>query len=170
MKYLSTLTICLSSLLLGGCTEAVVPPELRAVLDDPSFSKTAEVIHQGNLENLAGCWGSFRVVDGWTDAVFVQYGEDGTWTYMMFSSFKGIEFVAVEQGTYEILDGDTVRVEFIGGSATDPYTGALVPDESMPTFERQYKVSLQNSAMEFFAPAVDAPQYDETLWRFEICP
>lgn len=56
-------------LLVGGCGRFVyvapeTPAEIAGVLGGPQFSEVEEIAQEGNLDNLDGCWGSYRVEGG----------------------------------------------------------------------------------------------------------
>ena len=118
-----------------GCVEPLMPDELKAVLDDPRLSEVAEVVHEGNLDGLPGCWGSYETDDGSeTYAEFVAFGED-EWQHQMYWRVYGAAMVAVEEGTYTVEDESTVTVVIDHRWSSDPYTGELVPDDLEGTIQ-----------------------------------
>lgn len=174
------LTVAMGLLLLGaGCTNFVyvapeVPEEIEAVLGDPQFSEVAEITHEGNLDNLDGCWGSYRVEDGQTDALFYQFsGEDFRLVmYMNVSTRLGdLAVVGIEEGTFAVTGDDSFTATITQAWGSDPATGEL---ESMPPpdgeFSQSYEATLDGDRMEMFVTDVEAEQYTGTFWRFEECP
>ena len=158
-------------LIVPGCVDPVIPPELQAVLDDPAFSKTEEVVHEGNLDGLPGCWGSY---DEWDDgdvyAGFVEFGED-EWKHSAYWTLFGVGIVSVEEGPYTVEDASTVSVVIDQHWGSDIDTGELVlSDYEYPLGPRSYEVSLQGDRMTMYVPGLDADQYEGTYWRFSECP
>ena len=154
-------------LIVPGCADPVLPPELKAVLDDPRFSEPADVVHQGNLDGLPGCWGVYGTDGMETNAIFVEFGDK--WRHMMYYSYDGAKIVAVEEGTYTVEDEHTVRVVIDRTWSSDPSTGELIPDVEGP-MTRDYDVTLQGDRMNFFVPGVEGEQSAATFWRFSECP
>lgn len=153
-----------------GCVDPVIPDELKAVLDDPAFSEAAEVVHEGNLDGLPGCWGSYYETDDSTEAYaqFVEFG--GTWRYMAYVSHSPAKLVLIREGTYTVQDENTVTIVIDAEWVSDPSTGelSLLPREEPLSWD--YQVSLQGDRMILFSPGVEAEQYDGTFWRFSGCP
>ena len=157
-------------LIVPGCVNPAIPPELQAVLDDPAFSEVADVVHEGNLDGLPGCWGSYETDDGIeTYGEFVEFSED-EWQHMMYWSLHGVGMVVVEEGTYTVEDENTVTVVIEREWVSDPYTGKLMPEHPEDTRSVHYEVTLQGDRMNFFVPGVEADQYEGTFWRFSECP
>ena len=181
------LMVCLL-LIVPGCVDPVIPAELQGVFDDPTtFSETADVVHEGSLEGLQGCWGSYFKTDDGLEvyAQFVEFGEE-TWETMYYWSVYGAALVFVEEGTYSVVDESTVDVVIERSWSPDRTTGELVPDEDMEYPEtRHYRIALEGDRMRFsmFQDATDeddadadeddddeSDQYDGTFWRFAECP
>ena len=159
-------------LFVGGCVwQTPDPPkEIAAVLADSSFSEVVEVTHQGNLDGLEGCWGSYRVIDGWTDAVFYRFTDEG-FRWVLHSTFPFPSVMVYEGPAYEKgVDGQTVVVTVTELRGSDPLTGGWEDlsfgREGTITFE----ISLDGDRMEIWNPDVDAEQYEGTFWRFDECP
>ena len=163
--------VCLT---MGGCfwSPPEIPPEIAAVLAEPAFSEAADVTHQGNLEDLEGCWGSLRVIGRSTDVVFHKFADPdiraviyATWPW---------PGVIVEEGVYGKLDdGKSILLTITNSQTSEPETGALEPLPSVPAggyLPRNYEVPLDGERMKIWNPGVDAEQYDGTFWRFEVCP
>ena len=170
--------VCLL-LAVPGCVDPVVPDELKAVLDDPSFSEVPDVTHQGDLDSLEGCWGSYWVTTDETsgertsDAMFMRFGEDGTWTNMALITALGLTFVVVEGGTFTVLDENTVGVVIETTLATAPYTGELVSADEGGGRTREHELKLEGDAMAIVVPDTDTDAetpYDVAFRRFETCP
>ena len=156
-----------------GCTDPVIPPELKAVLDDPAtFSETADVNHEGNLDGLPGCWGSYyESGDGIeTYAEYVEFGQDD-WRHIMYLRLYCVALVGVEEGTYTVEDENTVSVTIDGIWSSDRATGELILDDYLEyPLTPDYDVTLEGNRMTFLVPGVEADQYDGTFWRFSECP
>ena len=161
-------------LIVPGCVDPVIPDELKAVLDDQAaFSETAEVVHEGNLDGLPGCWGSYLETDDGIEAYaeFVEFGQD-EWRHEMYWRVYSAATVLVEEGVYTLEDETTVRVVINNAWGSDPYTGELVPDVSAEyPMIRQYRhVSLEGDRMSLFPPEAEEYLYNGTYWRFSECP
>ena len=159
-------------LIVSGCTDPVLPPELKAVLDDPAFSEVGEVVHQGSLDGLPGCWGSYYETDDGieTYAEFVEFGED-TWRHVMYGTLYGVGMVSVEEGAYTVEDDTTVSIVIDQIWSSDPDTGDLILKDYLDYPKtRNYEVSLQGDRMTLFVTGLDADQYEGTYWRFAECP
>ena len=160
-------------LIVPGCVDPVIPPELKAVLDDPAaFSETAEVVHEGNLDGLPGCWGSYYETNDGIEvyAQFVEFGED-QWQNMMYWSLYGVALVGVEEGVYTVEDNHTVSVVIDGMWASDRATGELVFEDYVEyPLTPKYDVTLEGDRMTFIVPGVEADQYEGTFLRFSECP
>lgn len=169
-KYrLVCLGLCLG---LGGCLWQTpeLPKEIAAVLADSAFSKVVAVTHQGNLDSLDGCWGSYRVIDGWTDAVFFRFTDEG-FRWVLYATFPFPVVMVYEGPAYEKgVDGQTVLVTVTELRGFDPFTGEW--DDL--SFDREgtiaFEISLDGDSMEIWEADVDAEQYEGTFWRFDECP
>ena len=165
--------ICMGlCLFVGGCVWETpeLPKEIAAVLADSSFSEVVEVTHQGSLDGLEGCWGSYRVIEGWTDAVFYRFGDDG-FRWLLHSTFPFPSVMVYEGPECEKgADGKTVVVTVTELRGLNLLTGdwddLSFGHEGTITFE----VSLDGDRMEIRRPDVDAEQYEGTFWRFDECP
>ena len=158
-------------LIVPGCADPVVPDELKAVLDDPAFSEVGNVVHEGNLDGLPGCWGVFRTEDMETNAIFVEFGVTGQWRDIAYYSYGPLAGVTVEEGTYTVTDQQTVSVVIDRIWHSDPETGELIPEDYLEyPITRSYNVSLQGDQMNFSVPGVSAEQANAGVLRFSECP
>ncbi len=168
-------------LLCGGCglwVQPEIPSELSAVLDNPEFAETADVVHKGSLDDLEGCWGSYGTNGVLTDAVFhrLDSGSISSVWYSSYQWFGVIGMVYGEEGDYEIAGADTITVTITRMYGSDPETGLLTDvelmegDEEDTTVVRNYEIALDGDSMTIYAPDVNAQQYEGTFWRFAECP
>ena len=162
-------------LIVRGCfwSPPEIPPEIAAVLADPAFSEAADVTRQGNLDDLEGRWGSFRVIDGSTDGVFHEFADPDFRTVIYVTwPWPG---VIVEEGVYgKVDDGKSILLVTTNTQTSEPETGELEPLPSVPDGgypPRDYEVSLDGDRMKIWNPVIlDVEQYDGAFWRFEVCP